>query len=76
MRNHGILTAIGQSVDEAAFLHTMERSWRVQLLVDAASTQGIPNILIRDDEAQFNYDVEGNSEVCCFEFQVYYDLEE
>ncbi|KAL6401820.1 class II Aldolase and Adducin domain-containing protein [Ilyonectria robusta] len=68
-------TAIGQSVDEAAFLHTMDRSWRVQLLVDAASTQGISNILIKDDEAQFNYDVGGNSEACCFEFQVYCCLE-
>ncbi|KAK1541489.1 L-fuculose-phosphate aldolase [Colletotrichum paranaense] len=78
LRNHGILT-VGKTVDEAAFLFTsMERTCQVQLLVEAASHGdiGLRKVLISDDEANFNFDVESDSEVCYCEFQVYYDLEE
>ncbi|EXK79647.1 hypothetical protein FOQG_15782 [Fusarium oxysporum f. sp. raphani 54005] len=77
LRNHGLLT-VGQTVDEAGFLFTsMETSCRVQLLADAAAkSAGIPKVLISDEEAKFNFDVEGDPEVCYCEFQVYYNLEE
>ena len=77
LRNHGLLT-VGKTVDEAAFLFTsMENSCRVQLLADAAAAgNGYPKILITDEEAKFNSDVEGDPEICYCEFQVYYDLEE
>ncbi|KAK3065094.1 hypothetical protein LTS18_010801 [Coniosporium uncinatum] len=73
MRNHGILT-VGQTVDEAAFLFTsMERSCQVQLLVDAAAAKGTPKLIIEDEEAMLNQEVEGDPEICYAEFQVYYN---
>ncbi|GJC94707.1 Class II Aldolase and Adducin domain-containing protein [Colletotrichum higginsianum IMI 349063] len=76
LRNHGLLT-VGQTVDEAAFLYTsMERSCRVQLLAEAAAANGLEKVLITDEEAQFNFDVESDPEICYCEFQVYYDLED
>lgn len=76
LQNHGLLT-VGQTVDEAAFLFTsMEKSCHVQLLAEAAASQRLPKVLITDEEAQFNFDVESDPEVCYCEFQVYYDLEE
>ncbi|PKS08773.1 hypothetical protein jhhlp_004826 [Lomentospora prolificans] len=76
LRNHGLLT-VGQTVDEAAWLFTsMERSCRVQLLANMAASQGCPKVLITDEEAKFNFDVESDPEVCYCEFQVYYQLEE
>ncbi|KAF5615391.1 transcriptional regulatory [Fusarium tjaetaba] len=76
LRNHGILT-VGQTVDEAAWLYTsMERSCRVQLLAEAAAANGLPKVLIDDEEANFNFDVESDPEICYCEFQAYYDLED
>ncbi|KAG7042789.1 L-fuculose-phosphate aldolase [Colletotrichum scovillei] len=78
LRNHGILT-VGKTVDEAAFLFTsMERTCQVQLLVEAASHEGsgLRKVLISDEEANFNFDVESDPEICYCEFQAYYDLEE
>lgn len=76
LRNHGILT-VGQTVDEAAWLFTsMERSCQVQLLANMAASNGCPKVLITDEEAKFNFDVEGDPEVCYCEFQVYYQQEE
>lgn len=75
LRNHGLLT-VGKTVDEAAFLYTsMEKSCHVQLLAESAASHGLPKILITDEEAKFNFDVESDPEVCYCEFQVYYDLE-
>lgn len=76
LRNHGILT-VGQTVDEAAWLYTsMENTCRVQLLAEAAAANGVPKVLITDEEANFNFDVESDPEICYCEFQVYYDLED
>ncbi|SPO05144.1 related to novobiocin biosynthesis protein novR [Cephalotrichum gorgonifer] len=76
LRNHGLLT-VGKTVDEAAWLFTsMERSCQVQLLANAASSSDCPKVLISDEEAKFNFDVEGDPEVCYHEFQVYYQLED
>lgn len=67
---------MGQTVDEAAFLFTsMERSCQVQLLAEAAAASGVQKVLITEEEANFNFDVESDPEVCYCEFQVYYDLE-
>ncbi|KAK5048702.1 hypothetical protein LTR84_005794 [Exophiala bonariae] len=75
LRNHGILT-VGDTVDEAAFLFTsFERSCRVQLLAEAAAANGLSKVIITNEEAKFNCDVEGDREVCYCEFQVYYDWE-
>jgi ribulose-5-phosphate 4-epimerase/fuculose-1-phosphate aldolase len=46
--NHGLVT-VGQTVDEAAYLYTLlEKSCRVQLMVEAA---GLPKKLVPDEEA-------------------------
>lgn len=76
LRNHGILT-VGKTVDEAAFLFTsMEISCKAQLLAEAAAANGIQKVLITDEEAKFNFDVESDPEVCHCEFQVYYQYED
>jgi ribulose-5-phosphate 4-epimerase/fuculose-1-phosphate aldolase len=76
LRNHGLITA-GQTVDEAAWLYTaMEKACRVQLLAEAAAANGIEKMPISDEDAKFNFDVEGESEYCYAEFQGYYKLEE
>lgn len=76
LRNHGLLT-VGATVDEAAWLFTsMENSSRVQLLADAAAANGMKKVLITDTEAKFNFEAEGDADVCFAEFQVYYDYED
>ncbi|KXH39122.1 L-fuculose-phosphate aldolase [Colletotrichum salicis] len=78
LRNHGILT-VGQTLFEAAFLFkSMERTRQAQLLEEAAShsNSGPRKVLISDDEANFNFDVESDPEICHCEFQVCYDFEE
>lgn len=75
LRNHGILT-VGETVDEAAWLFTsMENSCRVQLLADSAANETKKKVMITDAEAKFNFEAEGDPEVCYAEFQVYYNYE-
>jgi hypothetical protein len=46
--NHGLVT-VGGTVDEAAYLYTLlEKSCRVQLMVEAT---GLPKVIVPDDEA-------------------------
>jgi hypothetical protein len=46
--NHGLIT-VGGTVDEAAYLYTLlEKSCRVQLMVEAT---GLPKVIVPDDEA-------------------------
>jgi ribulose-5-phosphate 4-epimerase/fuculose-1-phosphate aldolase len=46
--NHGLLT-VGETVDEAAYLYTLlEKSCRIQLMVESA---GLPKLLVGDQEA-------------------------
>jgi ribulose-5-phosphate 4-epimerase/fuculose-1-phosphate aldolase len=76
LRNHGLLT-VGQTVDEAAFLYkSMETNCHVQLLAEAAAANGIPKVLITDEEAIFNFNLESDPEICYCEFQVYYQYED
>lgn len=56
LMNHGLLT-VGGTVDEAAFLYgLMERSCQIQLLADAAEREGRRKVLIKDEEAQYNFE--------------------
>lgn len=76
LMNHGLLT-VGGTVDEAAYLFgLMERSCRVQLLTEAAAANGLAKVLISDEEAAYNYKVEGDPESLYCEFQPDYDYEE
>ena len=76
LRNHGLLT-VGQTVDEAAYLFgCMERSCQAQLLAEAAAANGIPKVLISDEEAKYNFDQDSDPEILFCEFQPYFDLED
>lgn len=62
LRNHGLIT-VGQTVDEAAFLFGLgERLCEIQLKAEAAAANGIPKILITDEEAAFNHKMEDDPE--------------
>ncbi|KAL2880819.1 hypothetical protein SGCOL_003846 [Colletotrichum sp. CLE4] len=56
----------------------MERTCQVQLLAeDAAYGDSVPRkVLISDDEANFNFDIESDPDICHCEVQVHYDFEE
>ncbi|KAL3424703.1 aldolase [Phlyctema vagabunda] len=54
LKNHGLLT-VGETVDEAAFLFMlMERSCKIQLLVESA---GLEKKFVSDEEAAYNFKV-------------------
>lgn len=75
LRNHGLLT-VGETVDEACFLFGLgERLCKIQLLAEAAANQGMPKILISDDEAAYNYKMEADPQICFEEHQPYYQYE-
>lgn len=76
LRNHGLIT-VGQTVDEAAFLFGLgERLCKIQLLAEAAAANGIPKVLISDEEAAYNYKMEDDPEYIYCEQQGYYQYEE
>lgn len=76
LRNHGLLT-VGGTVDEAAWLfHSMEKACEGQILSDMASGKGNQKILITDEEAKYNFEMESDAETSYAEFQAYYDWEE
>ncbi|KAG2420131.1 hypothetical protein HFD88_004931 [Aspergillus terreus] len=55
LQNHGLLT-VGATVDEAAYLFIcMERSCKGQLLIEAAASNGIPKLLISQEEAEYTF---------------------
>lgn len=73
LMNHGLLT-VGQTVDEAAFLFClMERSCKVQLMVDAA---GHEKKIVQDDEAAYNFKMASTPECLYVEFQPHLKYEE
>lgn len=86
LSNHGLLT-VGGTVDEAAWLFdVMEHACRDQLLVDAAiGGRGIEgagerkkskeSMIIGDEEARMNFELEADPDYCYAEFQVYYEYE-
>ncbi|KAM7223177.1 meiotically up-regulated gene 14 protein [Rhypophila decipiens] len=79
LKNHGLLT-VGGTVDEAAWLFdVMEGACRDQLLVDAAVGRGGDEregkMVIGEEEARMNFELEGDADYCYAEFQVYYQFE-
>lgn len=65
LMNHGLL-AVGQTVDEAAYLfRLMEKSCEAQLLVEAAAANGIPKQIIRDEEAAYNFKMASEAVSIC-----------
>ena len=76
LRNHGLLT-VGHTVDSAAFLFGLgERLCKIQLLAEAAAANGIPKVLISDEEAAYNCRMEDDEEYIYCEQQPYYDYED
>ncbi|OCK77398.1 aldolase [Lepidopterella palustris CBS 459.81] len=76
MMNHGLLT-VGSTVDEASYLFgLMERSCQIQLLADAAASNGKEKKLIGDNEAAYNFKVASDAENLYAEFQPDYGYEE
>lgn len=81
LRNHGLLCC-GETVDQAAWLFdVMEAGCRDQLMIDAAEATAekegysYKRVLIADEEAEYNRQMEGGAEICYAEFQAYYDYE-
>ncbi|KAH8883449.1 putative aldolase [Thozetella sp. PMI_491] len=71
--NHGLLT-VGQTVDEAAYLFClMERSCKVQLLVESS---GLEKRYVSDDEAAYNYKMASTPETLYCEFQPHLNYED
>ena len=60
LRNHGLLT-VGSTVDEAAYLFTLlERCCEIQLKVEAAAANGIPNIVVDDETAAYTFKMQSD----------------
>ncbi|KAI0160450.1 putative aldolase [Xylariaceae sp. FL1272] len=73
LMNHGLLT-VGQTVDEAAYLFClMERSCKIQLMVEAS---GLPKRYISDEEAAYNFKMASTPETLYIEFQPHLRHEE
>lgn len=85
LKNHGLLT-VGKTVDEAAYLFgLMERSCRIQLLVDSCNSnaniknhnnnttnnnnESLQKCLISDEIAQYTFDNTASPEILYQEFQ-------
>ncbi|KAK6084849.1 aldolase [Seiridium cupressi] len=72
LMNHGLLT-VGQTVDEAAYLFClMERSCKVQLLIEAA---GLDKHCVSDEEAAYNFKMASTPETLYCEFQPHLNYE-
>ena len=54
----------------------MEHACQGQLLAEAAAANGLPKILITDEEASYNAQMESDKEILYEEFQVYYEYED
>ncbi|CRG87571.1 hypothetical protein PISL3812_04589 [Talaromyces islandicus] len=73
LMNHGLLT-VGKTVDEAAFLFClMERSCKIQLLVERA---GLEKHIVSDEEAAYNFRMASTPDTLFVEFQPHYQYEE
>ncbi|KAK7032428.1 hypothetical protein VNI00_013176 [Paramarasmius palmivorus] len=62
LRNHGLLT-LGNTIDECVYLSSLlEKHCKLQLMAEAAAANGIPKIIIDDDDARYNAETEGDWE--------------
>ena len=76
LRNHGLLT-VGGTVDEACYLYTlMERSCEMQLLVEAASANGLPKVYVPDEAARYTFEMSSDPEALYWEAQPDMEYEE
>ncbi|KAL2850200.1 class II aldolase/adducin N-terminal [Aspergillus pseudoustus] len=76
LRNHGLLT-VGQTVDEAAYLFgLLEKSYRIQLMVDAAGGgSGKKPFVVDDEAARLTFDTMSDKEALYCAFQPEYEME-
>ncbi|CDK27464.1 unnamed protein product [Kuraishia capsulata CBS 1993] len=75
LQNHGLIT-VGYTVDEAAYLFMlMEKSCEIQLLADAAASNGLEKKYIGDEEAAYTRHIQADRETLYMDFQSYYELE-
>ena len=71
LQNHGLLT-VGETIDEAIYLFgLMERSCKIQLLVEQTN---LPKKIISDEEAHYTYYNTSDPETLYAEFQLEYDV--
>jgi ribulose-5-phosphate 4-epimerase/fuculose-1-phosphate aldolase len=74
LQNHGLLT-LGNTVDEAAYLFSaLDRQCKVQLLVEAASANGLPRTIIDKEDAEFTANTIQWWENTYINFQPEYEL--
>jgi ribulose-5-phosphate 4-epimerase/fuculose-1-phosphate aldolase len=75
MQNHGLLT-VGETVDEAAYLFTLlERTCKIQMMVNAAENDVYKKNLIGDSEAAYTNFISADPESMYMAFQPEYNLE-
>lgn len=75
MQNHGLLT-VGETVDEAAYLFTLlERTCKIQMMVNAAENDVYKKKLIGDSEAAYTNFISADPESMYMAFQPEYNLE-
>lgn len=75
MQNHGLLT-VGETVDEAAHLFTLlERSCKIQMMVNASENDIYKRKLIGDSEAAYTNFISADPESMYMAFQPEYLLE-
>ncbi|GMM47442.1 hypothetical protein DAPK24_040170 [Pichia kluyveri] len=75
MQNHGLLT-VGETVDEAAYLFTLlERTCKLQMLVNAAENGKYVKNFIGDSEAAYTNFISADPESMYMAFQPDYNLE-
>ncbi|OKL64438.1 hypothetical protein UA08_00883 [Talaromyces atroroseus] len=76
LTNHGLLT-VGQTVDEAAYLFTsMERSCQVQLLAEAAASNGLQKQVVGQEEAEYTFKMTSDADGLYREFQPDFEVED
>ncbi|ODQ46171.1 hypothetical protein PICMEDRAFT_59711 [Pichia membranifaciens NRRL Y-2026] len=75
LQNHGLLT-VGETVDEAAYLFTLlERTCKIQMMVNAAETEFYRKQLIGEDEAAYTNFISADPESMYMAFQPELNLE-
>lgn len=75
MQNHGLLT-VGETVDEAAYLFTLlERSCKIQMMVNAAENDVYKKNFIGESEAAYTNFISADPESMYMAFQPEYLLE-
>ncbi|KAK7032430.1 hypothetical protein VNI00_013178 [Paramarasmius palmivorus] len=70
LRNH-----VGNTIDECIYLFALlDKHCKLQLMAEAAAANGIPKLLIDDDDAEYNSRTQKDWEVLYASFQPEYEL--